>query len=275
MAFNRILILICACVLLSGIATAQDSKQRPADAGQSDPGALRHISQTAYGVGERLVYDIGYSFITAGEAVFNIPSLKKYKGRDCYDIVFTVNSTPTFSIFYKVEDSYESLIDADGLFPWRYEQHTREGKYSADIQAQFDPVDCTAKTGDKVYKTPQYVYEAVSAFYYVRAMDLSHKKIGEKIYLENFYKDTTYSLIVKFLGRERVKVRAGKFDCIMVEPVMKEGGLFKNEGKIIIWLTNDDRKLPVKVSTKVIVGSIDAELREYSGISGPLKAKIE
>jgi hypothetical protein len=56
---------------------------------------------------------------------------------------------------------------------------------------------------------------------------------------------------------------------------MKEGGLFKSEGRIIIWLTNDDRKIPVKVSTKVVVGSIDSELREYSGINGPIKAKLE
>ncbi len=56
---------------------------------------------------------------------------------------------------------------------------------------------------------------------------------------------------------------------------MKEGGLFKSEGQIIIWMTNDERKIPVKVSTKVVVGSIDAELREYSGINGPIKAKVE
>jgi hypothetical protein len=56
---------------------------------------------------------------------------------------------------------------------------------------------------------------------------------------------------------------------------MKEGGVFKSDGRIVIWLTNDERKIPVKVSTKVVVGSIDSELREYSGINGPIKAKVE
>jgi hypothetical protein len=70
-------------------------------------------------------------------------------------------------------------------------------------------------------------------------------------------------------------VEAGTFNCVLVEPLMKEGGLFKSEGRIIIWMTNDERKIPVKVSTKVVVGSIDAELREYSGINGPIKAKVE
>jgi hypothetical protein len=275
MKINRFLKIACAGLILGSTAAAQDFKNMQDHIRQSDLDTLRHIPQTAFGVGERLVYDVGYSFITAGEAAFNIPSLKKINGRDCYDIVFTVNSTPTFSVFYKVEDRYEALVDAQGLFPWQYEQHTHEGKYSFDIQAQFNPINRTAKTGKGIYKTPQYVYDAISAFFYIRAIDLSHKRMGERIYLENFYNDSTYSLVVKFLGRERIKVHAGKFDCIIVEPVMKEGGLFKNEGKIIIWLTNDERKLPVKVSTKVIVGSIDAELREYSGLNGPLNAKIE
>jgi hypothetical protein len=56
--------------------------------------------------------------------------------------------------------------------------------------------------------------------------------------------------------------------------LITEGGLFKSEGKILMWVTDDDRKLPVKVSTKIIIGSIDAELTQYSGIRGEIKAKV-
>jgi hypothetical protein len=106
-------------------------------------------------------------------------------------------------------------------------------------------------------------------------MDFSKSRPGEKLYLQNFYKDSTYQLAVKFLGYQQIKVEAGTFNCVLVEPLMKEGGLFKSDGHIVIWLTNDERKIPVKVSTKVVVGSIDSELREYSGINGPIKAKVE
>ncbi|MEK6566198.1 MAG: DUF3108 domain-containing protein [Bacteroidota bacterium] len=51
--------------------------------------------------------------------------------------------------------------------------------------------------------------------------------------------------------------------------------MFKSEGRIVIYLSNDERKIPVKVSTKVPVGSINVELREYYGLTGPLKAKIK
>ena len=67
---------------------------------------------------------------------------------------------------------------------------------------------------------------------------------------------------------------AGTFDCVIVEPLIKEGGLFKSEGRVLLWLTNDERKIPVKVSTRVVIGSIDAELREYSGVNGPIRAKV-
>jgi hypothetical protein len=236
---------------------------------------LRTINQTAFILGERLVYDIGYSFITAGEAVFSIPSVETMHGRECYQVLFTVNSTPTFSFFYKVDDRYETMLDKKGIFPWRFTQRIREGKYSNDFAAEFDQLNSIAKTNAGTYPIPRYVHDVVSAMFYVRTLDYSKCRPGQKILLQNFFKDTTYQLAVKFLGYQQISVDAGKFNCVLVEPMIMEGGLFKSEGRIIIWMTNDERKIPVKVSTKVVVGSIDAELREYSGIHGPIKAKVE
>ncbi len=236
--------------------------------------ALRTINHSAFAEGERLVFDVGYSFITAGEAVMSIPKTDSVFGRSVYQVLFAVNSTKTFSWIYKVEDRYETYLDIDGVFPWHFTQKVREGSFSRDFSAWFDQVKNIAYAGDKQYPVPPYVHDAVSAFYFVRTLDYSKSRVGEKIMLQNFFKDTTYSLAVKFLGRQRIEVDAGTFDCIIVEPLMKEGGLFKSEGRVLIWLTDDERKIPVKVSTKVVVGSIDAELREYSGLNGPIGAKV-
>ena len=100
-------------------------------------------------------------------------------------------------------------------------------------------------------------------------------KPGDKFHLQNFYKDKVYPLDVVYKGKERITVTAGTFDCIMVEPIIVEGGLFKTEGRIIIWLTDDDLRIPVKVKTKIIIGSIDAELISYSGLAGELKSKVK
>ena len=95
-------------------------------------------------------------------------------------------------------------------------------------------------------------------------------EIGDGFHLENFYKDKVYPLEVVYRGKETVTVDAGTFDCIMIEPMVVEGGLFKSEGSIIIWLTDDEVKMPVKVKTKVIIGSIDADLTSFEGVSNKM-----
>jgi hypothetical protein len=82
-----------------------------------------------------------------------------------------------------------------------------------------------------------------------------------------------YDLDVRYLGKETIEVPAGKFECIVVEPLVKEGGLFKSEGSIIIYITNDEAKMPVRVKTKVIIGSINADLTSYEGVKGALSSK--
>ena len=232
-------------------------------------------SQSAFAVGERLVFDVGFGFITAGEAIMSIPKSETIAGYPCYQVSFQVNSTPTFSWFYEVRDRYETFLDVEGIFPWRFEQHVKEGKYHLDFAAQFDQVKHVANASGKEFPIPPKVQDIMSAFYYVRTLDFSHMPIGERIHLHNFIKDTTYDLDVKFIGRQTIEVDAGTFKCLIIEPLAREGGLFKSDGRVLLWLSDDDRKIPVKVSTKIIIGSINSELREYSGINGELKARIK
>ncbi len=236
---------------------------------------LRVIPQTAFRVGERLVFDVNYGFITAGEAIMAVAGYDSIAGRRCYRIEFSVNSLPSFSWIYRVEDRYLTFIDAEAIVPWRFEQHIREGNYRRDFVAEFNQYQHIAKTTEGEYQIPPYVHDIMSAFYYARTMDYSQSKPGDVYTLYNFYKDKSHELGVKFLGRQELEVEAGTFQTIVVEPLVKEGGLFKSEGRIVIWLSDDELKIPVRVNTKVIIGSIDTELREYSGLRGTLKARIK
>lgn len=234
---------------------------------------FRKIENNAFKVGEKLTFDVKYGFVTAGIAVMEIPKMKKISGRDAYWVNFQVNTVPSFDWMFKVRDKYETYIDSDGLFPWRFEQHIREGSYSRDFSAFFDQRKGKAKTTEGEYNIPKYVNDILSAFYLARTYDYSKLRVNDRIKLENFYKDKTYDLDVRYLGKETIQVPAGKFECIIVEPLVKEGGLFKSEGSIIVYLTNDDVRMPVRVKTKVVIGSIDADLTAYQGISGQLKSK--
>ena len=236
--------------------------------------AMRKIPNEAFGVGERLIFDVNYGFITAGEAFMAVTRYDSIAGRKCFRIEFGVNSLPSFSWIYKVEDRYLTFIDTEAIVPWRFEQHIREGSYSRDFTADFDHHNLVARTSEGEYPIPKYVHDIMSAFYYARTVDFSGMKKGDSLMLHNFYKDKSYDLVVKVLGRQELEVAAGTFRTIVVEPLVMEGGLFKSEGRIVIWLTDDDRKLPIRVNTEVVIGSIDTELREYSGLRGPLPSRI-
>lgn len=234
---------------------------------------FRKLENNAFRVGEKLTFDVKYGFVTAGIASFEIPKIKKISGRNAYHVTFEVNTVPTFDNFFKVRDRYETYIDVEGIFPWRFEQHIREGKFSRDFSAFFDQRKGLAKTSGGQFDIPIYVNDIVSAFFYARTLDYSNLKVDDRIPLKNFYKDKVYDLDVVYHGKETIEVEAGTFDCIIVEPLVQEGGLFKNEGSIMIWLTDDDAKIPVRVKTKVVVGSINSDLTGYSGVYGKMTSK--
>ena len=100
-------------------------------------------------------------------------------------------------------------------------------------------------------------------------------KIDHSIATGDFFKNKVYPLDVIYRGKEKISVAAGTFNCFILEPLVVEGGLFKNDGSIIIWLSNDELKIPVKVKTKVLIGSIDAELTDYEGLKGKITSKIK
>ena len=235
---------------------------------------LRKIKNGAFAAGEYLQFDVKYGFVDAGDAVMKITDTM-YNGRKCHKIEFLVDSKPFFNWIYKVEDRYKTIVDAEGLFPWRFEQHIREGGYTRDFVADFDQLNHIAKTSEGQHPIPPYVHDIMSAFYFARTIDYTGFKPGQKVHLQNFYKDSTYELDVKFKGRQMIEVDAGKFNCIVIEPLAREGGLFKSDGKVYIWLTDDERKIPVKVSTKIVIGSIDSDLVEFHGINGPISAKVK
>ena len=169
---------------------------------------LRKIPNEAFAVGERLVFDVNYGFITAGEAYMAVTRYDSIAGRKCFRVEFGVNSLPSFSWIYKVEDRYLTFIDTEAIAPWRFEQHIREGSYSRDFTADFDHHNLVARTSEGEHPIPKYVHDIMSAFYYARTVDFSGMKKGDSLMLHNFYKDKSYDLVVKVLGRQELEVAA-------------------------------------------------------------------
>ncbi|MCK5125974.1 MAG: DUF3108 domain-containing protein [candidate division Zixibacteria bacterium] len=220
----------------------------------------RYVENVAFGVGEKLQFDINYGFINAGTATMEVVDLIEYNDRPAYQIVTIAKSNKFFSSFYSVRDRVESIMDAVGLFSWRFEKELKEGKYRAHRQYDIDQVNHSVVYKGDTIKIESYVQDALSALYFIRTQDL---EVGKSIYMDNFTDGKNIPLEVKVRKKETIKTEAGKFDCIVVEPLMQSAGVFKHEGKLTVWLTDDRVRMPVLMKSKVVVGSINAELTSY------------
>ncbi|MFH1784206.1 MAG: DUF3108 domain-containing protein [bacterium] len=219
----------------------------------------RKVLNRAFEVGEKQTFAIKWGVVTAGYATLEVRGLVEIDGHETYEIVSEANSSSFFDVFYKVRDTVRSYIDKDGIFALRFEKYQREGKYRHDEIIIYDQKNHKADFNGRIIEIPEYVHDILSAFYYVRTQKL---EIGKTLKMPVNAGDRNYELIVKVLRKERVKVPKGKFDTILIEPVVKYGGLFQQKGRLQVWLTDDERKIPVLMRTKIAVGSIDAELSE-------------
>jgi hypothetical protein len=251
--------LLYFAVVEIGIAQATTS---PADSELvAGIGFDRYVENVAFGVNEKLTFDINYGFITAGSATMEVARLVEYENRPCYQVVTRARSNSFFSTFYKVDDRVESIIDAVGLFTWRFEKNLREGNYRSQRQSSFDQRNNLATyKGDTAVVEP-CVQDALSVLYYVRTQPL---EVDKSFFIETFVDGEKNRLEVKVLKKETITVEAGTFDCLVVEPLTQSVGVFKHEGRLKVWLTDDRLRLPVLMKSKVAVGSISAELTQYT-----------
>jgi hypothetical protein len=214
-----------------------------------------------FGEDERFEFSIDYGIINAGHATMEICGVRRVGGRPCFDIRTEAKSNRFFSRFYKVWDRAQSFLDTQSLLPMRFEKHLREGGYRKDDVIKFDREYHFARydDGEEVAIHP-FAQDELSAFYYARTLPLV---VGQDLFIDSHANHKNYPLKVIVHGRETVEVSAGTFDCFAIEPVIREGGIFTAKGRLTIWVSADERRIPVKMRTKVVVGSITASLQEY------------
>ena len=149
----------------------------------------------------------------------------------------------------------------EGLFSWRYEKHLREGRYRSDRYEIYDPPNRRVFFKRDTVPAPPFVMDILAAFYYTRTVELP---FGGSVDIDCFGDGKVYPLKVLVHKKEKAKVPAGTFRCMVVEPVIRGEGIFHQKGKLTIWLTDDERRIPVLMKSKVLIGSIDCRLRKYT-----------
>jgi len=214
-----------------------------------------------FGPGEELVFSIDYGPVNAGEASLVVKGIVESGGFECFHVESTATSNRVFSAFYKVRDKVVSHFQTDTLVSRYFSKRLHEGDYRKRVQIRFDQENNKASYRDgREFDVPPDVHDILAAFYVVRTLPLVP---GEPAHVATHSSRKNYDLEVIVHGRETVTVEAGTFDCLVVEPVILGEGLFQYEGKVTIWLTDDARRLPVLMKTKVKIGAVDASLKSF------------
>ena len=231
----------------------------------------RSLPNHAFRVGEKLSFNVRWGMVTAGKAVMTVPKIDMVGSRPAYHIRTEANSAGIVDTFYKTHDLNETWLDQQSLSTLRYEKHIREGKYKVEAVIEFDQMNHRYRDqlqrldkGTTQYiegDTPPYVMDVLGGFYYVRTQNFN---VGDSFVIDVYDTRKIWPLIVNVKKREKIKVAAGKFDCFRVEPVLREAGIFVRKGKKLeVWLTADDRHMPVMMRSEVAIGHVTAELVSY------------
>jgi hypothetical protein len=234
--------------------------------------SYRKIENNSFKAGERITYCLHYGIINAGEATLEVKSHdKKINGRKVLHITGTGKSISAFDWFYKVRDTYESYIDEESVIPFSFVRRVDEGGYKINQDYTFDHPKKKVDNGEgKKFDVPTNVQDMISAFYYARTLDFSKAKKGDIYTINLFYDDTNFPLKIKYMGKEVVSLRMGKYNCLKFIPVVEKGRVFKTEEDLTVWITDDANKIPILAKAKIMVGSIKMEVVEYSGLASPI-----
>ena len=216
---------------------------------------------TVFGPGEKMEFSIDYGVVNAGNGTLEVIGLTTHGGRQVYHIQSRANSNRFFSAFYKVRDKVTSFIDVETLGSVYFHKRLREGDYRKNVEIEFDHGTNQAHYKDgRSFEILPGTHDVLSAFFYVRNLDLAPGKVYS---VPAHSSRKTYDLKVIVHGRESVEVEAGTWDCFVVEPKIEGDGLFKHEGKLTMYISDDEHRIPVLIKTKVPVGSIDVRLTGY------------
>ncbi len=214
-----------------------------------------------FGVGEVLDFDIQYGVVNVGRARLETSEIKIHRGRNALGILSRAKSAKWIDSVYKVRDEISSLMDLEMLHSLRFAKRLREGKYKADMEAEYHHEEGLARYADgSEEELLPGSQDILTALFYVRSFPLTE---GMTLHIPVHDGKKSYPLRVKVVGREQVVTAMGEFECLVLEPYLESGGLFKSEGRMQVFMSADERRLPVKLKAKAPVGAFTSELKEY------------
>jgi Protein of unknown function (DUF3108) len=212
-----------------------------------------------FSVGERLEYDVKFGVLKVGSGRMEVLGVETVRGREAWHTSFTVRGG---TFFYKVNDKLESWIDTETFASLRHLQDLQEGKRDRERRYEIYPdrLVYTENEGEE-RPTPRDPLDDGSFLYFIRTMPLS---VGQTYDFPRYFKPDRNPVRVRVLRKESVKVPAGRFDAIVLQPIIKSKGIFSENGRAEIWLSDDDRRIMLQLKSSLSFGTLNLYLKSYT-----------
>jgi len=219
-------------------------------------------------VGEELLFEVRWMGLLAGNASLAVSGQVSKNGHEVYRIRSLAESSPLFSLFYNVRDVGETFIDVHELYPWYFHLDQREGSQSSQRTVTFDQqrglaIYAKNHQSPQELKVPVGVHDTLSSLYVVRTLPL---RVGQSIHLNTFSNGKTYDVEVQVLRQEKLEAYWGTVDTLVVQPLMRFQEILRQKGDVLIWVTDDERRIPIRMRTAIKVGSIEATLIDVKNL---------
>jgi hypothetical protein len=236
------------------------------------------IRNTSFNAGEVISFVVFYNvvglYVNAGNASFTT-TLERLNNKPVYHVVGDGKTNSSYDWIFKVRDKYESYFDTATLQPYKFIRNIEEGGYKKYENVTFNQVANTALTTSGVFKVPNCVQDVLSAIYYARNINFDKYKPNDKIPFSLFMDNEVFNMYVRYLGKETLKTKYGKFRTIKFKPLLVKGTMFEGGERMTVWVTDDANKVPVRIESPIVVGTVKVDMMGYKNLRHPLTSLID
>lgn len=234
--------------------------------------------------GESLSYGVYYYlmgvWVAAGDVTFSVADTT-YKSKDCFKFQGVGKTHKRYDWFYKVHDVYEAVSDKEGLTPYNFKRDVSEGDFYFVENCLFSYKDSSIYSVSKVKENEVKVdtsamkqnnFDVLTMIYHARNLDFENYEVGQKIPIRMFIDRESFDLYIRYTGIDVYDHdEFGEISCYTFSPLLVQGTIFKEGERMKVYVTKDENLVPVYVESEIRVGSIRAELTDYSGLKGEFK----
>jgi hypothetical protein len=209
-----------------------------------------------FAVGERLVYSVRVGPLGKGSAVAEIRNAETIRGTRVYHSVFKMSGS---LLFFKVDDEYESWFDPNTLVSLRYHQNIDQGSYDRNRMFEIFPEKGTyVETGKPETPTVERPLDDGAFLYFLRTIPL---EVGKTYTFNRYFKPDRNPVRVTVVRRERIRVPAGEFNAVVLQPKIKAKGIFAENAHAEVWIQDDEGRVMLQMRTRMQFGTVSFQLR--------------